>query len=577
MGNNVISYLKPYSWPMIFAWLLMLVELAVELLHPIFMANIINEGIMETNLHKVIIWGSIMIGISLIGFAAGIVNSFISSHVAQGFGYDVRAGVFKKVQSFSFSNLSQFETSSLITRFTNDITQIQNTVFMSLRIALRAPLLIIGGIVMALLLNFKLALILVAPIPLLVILLVWMMKKSGNLFRKIQERLDNVNNVMQENLTAMRLVKAFTRRSFEENRFNEASERLREQTVNTFRLVELLGPLLLFVMNVALLFILWFAAKDVASTQMDVGHVTAMVNYGFRITMALSMLSWIIMAFSRGRASAHRLTEVLQTTVDMEETTIENEVNIRQGKVEFRNVSFKYPGTNRFVLENISFIAQPRTTVAIMGATGSGKTALFQLIPRLYDVTEGSIFIDGKNIKDIPLNTLRNAIGYVPQESILFTGTVKHNVSWGKEHATMEEIIESTQDAQIHSTIEELPDKYFTRIGQRGVNLSGGQKQRLSIARALVRNPKILLLDDSTSALDLRTEARLLNALSKYQCTIFIITQKISTAMRADQILLLDEGRLVANGHHDELIETSSLYREIYQSQFQEGGLADGS
>ena len=410
-----------------------------------------------------------------------------------------------------------------------------------------------------------------------VILLVWMMKKSGNLFRKIQERLDNVNNVMQENLTAMRLVKAFTRRSFEENRFNEASERLREQTVNTFRLVELLGPLLLFVMNVALLFILWFAAKDVASTQMDVGHVTAMVNYGFRITMALSMLSWIIMAFSRGRASAHRLTEVLQTTVDMEETTIENEVNIRQGKVEFRNVSFKYPGTNRFVLENISFIAQPRTTVAIMGATGSGKTALFQLIPRLYDVTEGSIFIDGKNIKDIPLNTLRNAIGYVPQESILFTGTVKHNVSWGKEHATMEEIIESTQDAQIHSTIEELPDKYFTRIGQRGVNLSGGQKQRLSIARALVRNPKILLLDDSTSALDLRTEARLLNALSKYQCTIFIITQKISTAMRADQILLLDEGRLVANGYHDELIETSSLYREIYQSQFQEGGLADGS
>ncbi|WP_062104914.1 ABC transporter ATP-binding protein [Bacillus niameyensis] len=574
--GKVISYLKPYRWAMVFAWMLMLIELTVELWHPIFMAKIIDEGILKEDLHAVILWGGIMVGMSLLGFAAGIINSFYSSHASQGFGFDVRAAVFKKVQSFSFNNLAQFQTSSLITRLTNDITQIQNTVFMSLRIALRSPLLIIGGVTMAFFVNMKLALILIAPIPILVVLLVWMMKLSGKLFRLVQDKLDKVNNVMQENLTAMRLIKAFIRRKFEENRFGKANEDLRNQTVKTLRLVELLGPILLFVMNLAILFILWFGAVDVHQARINVGEVVAIVNYGFRITMALSMLSWIIMAFSRGRASSQRINEVLETTVDLEDNASSYSIpKIKKGKVEFENVSFQYPGTNHLVLANISFTANPGETIALMGATGAGKSALFQLVPRLYDITSGAIKIDGIDIRDMTLDSLRKQIGFVPQESILFTGSVESNLEWGKEDATLQEIIESTTDAQIHGTITKLPEQYETKIGQKGVNLSGGQKQRLSIARALIRKPKLLFLDDSTSALDMKTEAKLLNALEKYDCTTFIITQKITTAMKADQILLLDDGELTASGSHEKLMKTSPLYQEIYKSQFIKEGLAD--
>lgn len=574
--GKVISYLKPYRWAMIIAWILMLIELTVELWHPIFMAKIIDEGILKEDLHAVMLWGGIMVGMSLLGFVAGIINSFYSSHASQGFGFDVRAAVFKKVQSFSFNNLAQFQTSSLITRLTNDITQIQNTVFMSLRIALRSPLLVIGGVTMALFVNVKLALILIAPIPILVILLIWMMKLSGRLFRLVQDKLDKVNNVMQENLTAMKLIKAFNRRKFEENRFGKANEDLRNQTVKTLRLVELLGPILLFVMNLAIIFILWFGAIDVHQARINVGEVVAIVNYGFRITMALSMLSWIIMAFSRGRASSQRINEVLETAVDLEDNAASYSIpKIKQGKVEFKNVSFQYPGTNHLVLSNITFTANPGETIALMGATGAGKSALFQLVPRLYDITSGAIKIDGINIKDMTLDSLRKQIGFVPQESILFTGSIESNLAWGKEDATIQEIIESTTDAQIHGTITKLPEQYETKIGQKGVNLSGGQKQRLSIARALIRKPKLLFLDDSTSALDMKTEARLLNALEKYDCTTFIITQKITTAMKADQILLLDDGELIAIGSHEKLMKTSPLYQEIYKSQFIKGGLAD--
>ncbi|MCJ7841188.1 ABC transporter ATP-binding protein/permease [Lederbergia sp. NSJ-179] len=574
--RKVISYLKPYRWAMIIAWMLMLVELAVELSHPMFMANIIDEGILTEDLNAIMKWGGIMVSMSLLGFVAGITNSFFSSQASQGFGYDVRAALFKKVQSFSFNNLAQFQTSSLITRLTNDITQIQNTVHMSLRVALRTPLLIVGGVTMAFFVNVKLALILIVPIPFLVVLLFWMMKITGKLFRLVQDKLDKVNNVMQENLASMRLIKAFIRGDFEERRFGGANEDLRKQTVKTLRLVELLGPLLLFIMNLAILIILWFAAADVHQARINVGEVVAIVNYGFRITMALSMLSWIITAFSRGKASSERITEVLKTSVDLEDDgSALSDKKIQSGKVEFQNVSFKYPGTDNFVLSNISFTANPGETIAVMGATGAGKSALFQLIPRLYDVNEGSIKIDDHNIKTMTLTSLRKQIGFVPQESILFTGSVESNIAWGKEDASMEEIMESTTDAQIHETIRRLPQQYQTKIGQKGVNLSGGQKQRLSIARALVRTPKLLFLDDSTSALDMKTEGKLLEAIEKYDCTLFIITQKVTTAMRADKILLLDEGELVAYGSHDTLMKTSPLYQNIYQSQFAKGAFAD--
>src|SRR5690606_7134844 len=330
----------------------------------------------------------------------------------------------------------------------------------------------------------------------------------------------------------------------------------------------LVGPTLLFVMNIGILLIIWFGSFEVNQNGLLVGELVTLINYGFRITAALGMLTWITMAFARGRASAQRISEVLNTEEDFENNNIPSTTSkIRYGKVDFENVSFTYPGTNTPVLQDISFTVEAGDRVAVMGATGSGKSTLFQLIPRLYDTTKGCIRIDGIDIKKMDLKTLRKQMGFVPQEAILFTGSVKENISWGKDDATIEEIIESMEDAQIYETIKRLPNTYETKIGQKGVNFSGGQKQRLSIARALIRKPKLLFLDDSTSALDMRTEAKLLQALDKFDCTTFIITQKITTAKAADQILLLDEGRLVANGSHDSLLATSELYKAIYQSQ----------
>ncbi|MCM3598347.1 ABC transporter ATP-binding protein/permease [Metabacillus idriensis] len=574
--SKVFSLLKPYRLAMGVALTLMLIELGVELLHPLLMAKIIDDGILKNDLSVVIYWGSVMVGISIAAFAAGVTNSFYAAHVSQSFGYDVRKGLFEKVQSFSFANFSLFPTSSLITRMTNDVTQLQNTIFMSLRIMLRAPLLIVGGTIMALIVNFKLALILLISIPLLIGFLVWMMKKGSGLFKAVQDRLDSVNGVMQENLTGMRIIKAFLRRNYEVSRFTQANEELKSGTVSALRLMEIAMPVLLLVMNISILAILWFGSINVGTGDAKVGEVVAIVNYALRISSVLSIFSFIIMAFSRAKASAGRINEVLDTEADLTDSLDAEETSvIEKGEIEFKSVSFIYPGTNTAVLNNLSFTVNAGETIALLGATGSGKSSIFNLIPRLYDVSGGEIYIDGKNLLDMKLESLRGQIGFVPQESLLFTGSIRENIAWGKEGASLEEIKEAAINAQIHETIERLPDGYDTRVGQKGVNLSGGQKQRLSIARALVRKPKILLLDDSTSALDLATEAKLLKGIKAYECTIFIITQKISTAMEASQILLLDDGEILAQGSHHELMEESPLYQRIYESQFGEEALQD--
>ncbi|MFY0760699.1 ABC transporter ATP-binding protein [Metabacillus dongyingensis] len=572
--SKVFSLLKPYRLAMGVALTLMLIELGVELLHPLLMAKIIDDGILKNDLSVVIYWGSVMVGISIAAFAAGVTNSFYAAHVSQSFGYDVRKDLFEKVQSFSFANFSLFPTSSLITRMTNDVTQLQNTIFMSLRIMLRAPLLIVGGTIMALIVNFQLALILLISIPLLIGFLLWMMKKGSGMFKAVQDRLDSVNGVMQENLTGMRIIKAFLRRNYEVSRFTKANEELRSGTVSALRLMEIAMPVLLLVMNISILAILWFGSINVGTGDAKVGEVVAIVNYALRISSVLSIFSFIIMAFSRAKASADRINEVLETEADLTDSLDAEEISvIEKGQIEFKSVSFTFPGTDTAVLNDLSFTVNAGETIALLGATGSGKSSIFNLIPRLYDVTDGAIFIDSKNLLDMKLDSLRGQIGFVPQESLLFTGSVKENIAWGKEGASLEEIKEAAKNAQIHETIERLPNGYDTRVGQKGVNLSGGQKQRLSIARALVRKPKILLLDDSTSALDLTTEAKLLKALKSYDCTIFIITQKISTAMEASQILLLDEGEVLAQGSHLELMEESALYQRIYESQFGEEAL----
>ena len=553
------------------AWSLMLVELAVELLNPLFMARIIDEGILNKDLDVVLRWGFIMVGMSLIAFVSGITNSFFAAHTSQGFGYDVRESLYKKVQSFSFASFSKLPASSLITRMTNDVRQLQNTIFMSLRIMLRAPLLVVGSTIMALIVNVRLALVLVFVIPMLWLFLVWVLKRGWNLFERVQSRLDKVNEVMKENLSGMRLIKAYTRSEYEEGRFHGANEDLKDRTAAALRFMEIIMPLLMLVMNLALLSVLWFGSIDVASGGTKVGEVVAIVTYVTRISSVFSIFSFIITSFSRARASAERVEEVLAKEIDLKNgEEVDRNSRVVGGEIMFKDVSFHYPSTREKVLQHLSFQVGAGQTVSLLGATGSGKTSLFQLIPRLYDATEGTVELDGQPIRSIPLDEIRKNIGYVPQEVILFSGSVSENLLWGKEDATREEMIQAAKDAQIHETILKLSNGYDTVLGQKGVNLSGGQKQRLSIARALIRKPKILLLDDSTSALDLKTESRLLQALKRYECTTMIITQKVSTAMESDRILLLEDGVLIGEGTHQSLLNDSSLYQLIYKSQFGE-------
>jgi ATP-binding cassette, subfamily B, multidrug efflux pump len=569
---RVIGFLKPYRFAMGIAWALMLVELTVELLNPLFMAKIIDQGIMKEDLDVVLLWGGIMVGMSFLSFISGVVNSFFAAHTSQGFGYDVREDLYKKIQSFSYASFNKLPASSLITRMTNDVRQLQNTIFMSLRIMLRAPLLVIGSTIMALIVDVKLALVLVVVIPFLWMFLVWVLKRGWSLFEKVQSRLDRVNEVMKENLSGIRLIKAYTRGEYEEKRFHGANEDLKGKTVSALRFMEIIMPLLMLVMNLAILIILWSGSIEVNTGGAQVGEVVAVVTYATRISSVFSIFSFIITSFSRARASADRIEAVLHTEVDLRDGEAAEEKNkVTGGEITFDNVSFRYPGTREKVLKDLSFHIEEGETVSVLGATGSGKSTLFQLIPRLYDMTEGDILIDGHPMGTITLDNLRKSIGYVPQEAVLFSGSIRENLLWGKEEASEEDMVRAAKDAQIHETIKNLTLGYDTPLGQKGVNLSGGQKQRLSIARALIRNPKILLLDDSTSALDLTTESKLLEAIRTYECTTIIITQKVSTAMESDAILLLEDGVLIGNGCHNTLLQESVLYQQIYQSQFGEG------
>lgn len=567
--RNVLSFLKPYKLPIVIAYSLTFIELIIELLFPFFLGRMVNIGVKGEDLNYILLWGSIMIGLSLVALIAGIINSYYASHTSVGFAYDIRKKLFEKIQSYSFKNLQRFPTSSIVTRFTNDVRQVQMTLFMALRIMVRAPLMVIGGVIMAFIVNAKLALIFLITVPLLVTFLFWVLRKASAMFEYVQERVDIVNRVMQENLAGMRLVKAFLRRTYEESRFKKANKALADSTRSTFRFVESSMPILLFIMNLSLIFILWFGNVQSIAGETDVGDVVAIVNYALRISMAITMFTFITLGFSRAKASATRIATLLN--VDVENFTMTGSAiteTIMDGKISFDHVNFSYQKSSEQVLHDITFTVNPKERLAIMGATGSGKTTLFQLIPRLYDATSGTISIDDRPMTSYSLEYIRSSIGYVPQNPLLFSGSVRSNIAWGKEDATEEEIIHAAKKAQIHETIMQLPNGYDTRVGQRGVNLSGGQQQRLSIARALVRNPHILMLDDSTSALDIATEMRLLTAIEEDACTTLIITQKISTAMRADRILLLDKGSIQSLGTHDELYASSSLYRKIVESQF---------
>ncbi|MDQ0171796.1 ABC transporter ATP-binding protein [Paenibacillus tundrae] len=591
---KLLYYLKKYRVAAIAALVMMLIELAVELAQPYLISKIIDNGIQEGDLSVVWLWGGVLVASAVVAFAAGIASSFFASHASLGFGYDLREKLYDKVQAFSYAVFNRFATSSLITRLTGDVTQVQDTVFMSLRFMTRVPLVVIGSMIMAVVVNPRLGLLLVVMVPVLLIVVVWMIKKAALLFRNVQRRLDAVNGVIQENLTGIRLIRVFVRMGHEIERFAGFSGKLMKGTISALRLTETTMPFMLLMMNGCIIAVLWFGRADINSGSATVGEVVAVINYLLRTIGAMSALSWILVTFSRASASAQRLNEVFETEDDSESaqksansfstesgqsapsaeqgtSMLTPKQQSIQGAVEFKNVGFHYPNSDITVLENISFSARRGERIAIMGATGSGKSSLVQLIPRLYTEDTGQIRIDGTNAERLDTSLLRGAIGYVPQEVVLFTGSVRDNIAWGREDATLAEIQEAAKRAQIHETIEKLPNGYDTQLGQRGVNLSGGQKQRLSIARALIRRPSILILDDSTSALDVATEARLLDALEELSCTTFIITQKISSTTSADLILLLDDGRLIGQGKHEDLMDSSELYRRIYQSQYGEG------
>lgn len=569
--RTVFAYVKPYMGVVVFALFLMFIELFVELIQPLIMSRIIDKGIIAGDTDTILHYGLLMVGLTILALAAGIINSYFSAHAAQSFGFDLRNALFTKIQSFSMATYLKFPTAGLITRLTSDITQVQNVLFMSLRIMLRAPLSVIGSIALAFYVNAKIAMFLLVGAPILLIFLSFMVVKGVRYFALVQKRLDRVNRVLQEGLQAVRLVKAYMRGSYESSRFEKVATGLKLDTMKALRVMELILPVLMLIMNFCLLAVVWFGTREVSAGDAQVGDLVAIINYATRMTGAFSMFAFIIIAFARAKASAERMEEVLLVDEgtenhDSDMTAIPlNESEI--GAVHFQNVSFRYPETEQDVLSNISFSVLPGEKLAIMGATGAGKSTMLSLLPRFYDVTAGEIIVNGQNVQSWQLDDLREMIGFVPQQSMLFTGSILENVSWGKTDAALEEVQAATRQAQIHDAVEGFPDAYNTRVGQKGVNLSGGQKQRLSIARALIRKSQILILDDSTSALDVKTEAALWQALAGEQATMLVVTQKIRTAKTADKILLLEDGHVVGFGSHAELIVKNDLYRKIAESQ----------
>ncbi|HKM40217.1 MAG TPA: ABC transporter ATP-binding protein [bacterium] len=572
--SRLYKFLRPHWKAALLAPFLMLVEVASNLWQPKLMATIVDQGIETGDVAFIIHTGLKMVGIALIGVAGGIGCTIAASIASQSFGADLRTALFEKVQSFSFANLNRFKTSSLITRLTHDVVQIQNAVMISLRMLVRAPLMSVGGIVMALTINARLATILLVSIPILLILLVVVARRALPLFTQSQQSLDRVNAVMLENLAGIRVVKAYVRADQERSRFGLASQRLRDITVQAARIIALAMPIMMLLMNFSIVAVIWLGGIQVNLGQMKAGQIMAYINYMTQILFSMLMVGMVFVMFSRAQVSATRVNEVLAAEVDIGDLPTAKDKPIRKGEIKFDHVSFRYPGMGGPpVLKDISFTVEPGSTVAILGATGAGKSTLVQLIPRLYDPSAGRVLVDGEDVRTIKLETLRSGIGMVLQEATLFSGSIKDNIKWGREEATDEEVMMAASAAQANDFISALPDRYDTQLGQRGVNLSGGQKQRLAIARALIKKPPILILDDSTSAVDMGTEARIREAVANLptKSTRIIIAQRISSVIHADKIIVLEDGQIEAVGTHEQLLDSSPIYQDIYHSQVREG------
>jgi ATP-binding cassette subfamily B protein len=577
--RKLAPFLKPYRLWAILAPLMMVLEVAMDLMQPRLIQRIIDQGIARLDLSVVINTAGLMIGLAIIGLGGGIGCTIFAIMAGQAFGADLRSTLFRQVQSLSFGNLDELETGKLITRLTNDVTQVQELVMMMLRIMVRAPLMLFGSLIMAILTSPQLALLFVVLIPIVLTFLIWIINKTFPLFGTVQQKLDSINTVMQENLAGVRVVKAFVRSDYEIDRFGMANDDWMNHNLKAVRTIAVTMPFMMLILNLGVAATLWFGGIQVSVGNLQVGQIVAFINYLMQTLMSLMMVSMLVMRVSRAEASAVRILEVLESEPKVKPDAEAVKTFEPQGRVAFEHVRFSYNGEEHDpVLKEINFVAEPGETIALLGATGSGKSSLINLIPRFYDVSEGRVTIDGLDVRQIDEAALRRQIGVALQESVLFSGTIRDNIRYGRPEAGDEEVITAAKMAQAHDFITRFPNGYDSIVGQRGVNLSGGQKQRLAIARALLTQPALLILDDSTSAVDVETEARIQEALAQARQgrTNFVVAQRISTVLGADKILVLDDGQIVAAGDHEELLASSPIYREIYESQMDAGVMTHG-
>ena len=567
------KYITPYLSAFVIGPLMMLTEVAGEVMLPKFMSMIINNGVASRNVAYIGKMGTLMVLTVLFMAVGGILGAYFSAKASISFTSDMRNDLFRKVQQFSFENIDGYSTGSLVTRLTNDVQQVQNVLMMGLRMALRAPGMFLGALIMAFMMNRQLAVIILIVIPLLLAAIILILKTAFPRFGEMQRRLDRLNSGIQESLTNVRVVKSFVREAHEIEKFSRLNRDLKESSLRALRIVIITMPVMMFAMNVTTLAVVWYGGNIIIAGKMPVGDLTAFTTYIVQILMSLMMLSMVFLQSSRASASMKRINEIFDTEIGLNDDNAKNkDKKVTEGRVEFKNVSFGYSGENGrkdLVLEGISFTAEPGQTIGIIGSTGSGKTSLVQLIPRLYDVTGGEVLVDGVNVKEYSLKHLREGVGMVLQKNILFSGTIEENLRWGNEDAPMEDVIRFSESAQADPFVKTFKNGYGTEMGQGGVNVSGGQKQRLCIARALLKRPKILILDDSTSAVDTATEAKIRESLyhDLKDTTKIIIAQRISSVQEADQILVLEDGKIIGHGTHEELLKTCETYSEIYTTQ----------
>lgn len=573
MLKKLASYMHGLWYLCIISAMGMIVEAICELSLP-SIANRVYETVSKPSADTgeirafVIRTGITMFAMAVIGLIGGLFTMKASSVASQKFSFRLRRDMFNKISGFSFGNIDTFSTSSLTTRLTNDVTMLQNTVMMSLRILVRAPALMIVSAFFAVRINAKMSVILLVLLPIIAIVVALLLKYGYPMFKKMQKKIDNLNRVVQENLIGIRVVKAYVREDREKDKFHNASDALARQGSRAAGLIITAMPIMMLMMNIVIVFIYYKGANDAAAGKMDVGEISVLASYIVQVLMNIMMVAMLLLMLARAKACGDRVVEVLDTEIDIVNPENAFVPEAPKGKIEFKNVDFGYHGDDK-VLENLNFTLDAGSIVGIIGSTGCGKSSMISLIPRLYDVNSGSVLVDGVDVKDYDLTALRDMIGVVLQKNVLFSGTIKENIKWGKPDATDEEIISACKSAQAHSFIMEQPDGYDTDLSQGGLNLSGGQKQRLCIARAMIKKPKVLILDDSTSAVDTATEAKIRESFYSElkDTTVLIIAQRISSVQNADKIIVLDDGRIDMIGKHDDLMRDCEIYQEIYKTQ----------